>query len=371
MTCAATAALLLLAFARVTYADPEAEADRAFHEASARADVDALERLGTMRPITRWSDDAWAEAARLAVHAQDFARARRDLEQVIAIGSADDQLVRRARAELARLEGLSRWDAVAREHERLAPTVHAGGDPRPSLEALEKLARDNPTYPRASMLMVFIASGWERDGEPARALRWLHSAKGAATSSADRVHASAELVRTLIRSGDLAAAAGELDALAHEATPGVVASLRQKLARAELRRTLRWVMWGVLSALMIAAAVALRRSAGSWRGAGRRLLRPPIEVMFLLPIAAILVVIAYTGNRLVARAVLGIVGGGVITSWLSGAILDGCSRVRLSRAMGHVAFAVLAIVAATYIAVDRGQLINFVIETWRTGHELG
>lgn len=374
MTRAAVAAIVLvLALARTGAADPEADAERAFREATAHGDISALEQLGAQRPVTRWSDDAWSEAARLAVRANDFARARGDLEQVIAIGS-DARLVQRARAELARISGFAgsggEWTAVAAEHERLAPGLFAPGDPRPTLEALEALLRAHPGYSRAPMLMVTIAQGWEREGESDRALAWLHEARRAATTHADRQRVAAELVRTLIRSGALAEAERELAVLARDARPGLVASLRRQLGRAELRHTVRWIMWGVLAALAMLAAVALRRAAGSWRGVLRRLARPPTEVLFFVPIGAVVVAFAFTGNPLIARTVLAIVGAGVATSWVSGALLHG-RAVTFGRAAAHAALAMLAIVAAVYLAVDRGHVIDFIIETWRAGFERG
>jgi len=365
----------MLLVARVAAADPEADAERTFREALARADIAALEQLGAARPPTRWSDDAWSEAARLALRANDFDRARKDLEQVIAgtgaIGS-DEQLVRRARAELARITNFAgsagEWNAVAAEHERLAPAIGSGGDPRPTLVKLEQLVDRNPRYPRAAMVMVLIAQGWERDGEPSRAVAWLERAKRTATSPPDRLRAHVELVHVLIRSGALDAARVEIDHL--DASPLMIRKLRDELATARLRRTIRWLAWGVLALLALIAAIALRRAAGSWRAAARRVLRPPLEVLFLVPIGGVLVAIAFTGNPLIARAVLAIVSAGIATSWLSGAILDGQRRpLRLQRIALHVMLAFVAIAAASYLAVDRGHVIDFVIETWRSGME--
>lgn len=369
---AAAAAIAILLACSLARADAEQDAEAAFRAAMSAGDAAALEELGARRPATRWTDDAWSEAARLAVRANDYPRARRALEQVIAVGT-DEALVRRARAELGRISGVAggagEWAHVAAAHEQLVPRLHAGGDPQPALEELERLVRTQPAYPRASALMVAIASGWEREGEPARAVRWLRDARRAATTPTDELRAEAELVRTFIRSGELAAAGRELSSLVRTAPPGLVASLRHMLDRAQLRRTVRWGMWCVLAMLAAASIVALRRAAGSWRSAAKRLARPPAEAIFLVPIAAILVVVAYTGNPLVARAVLTIAIGGVSASWISGAILASVPRVTVGKLVIHVLAAMLAVAAATYLAVDRGQLIDFLLETWRAGHE--
>ena len=377
MKLAALAALLVCA--RVAAADPAADAGAdaeraAFNAAVAREDIAALEQLGAMQPPTRWTDDAWAEAARLALKASDYARARRALEHVIAIG-ADAQLVRRARNDLARIASIAgdtgEWTAVAAEHERIVPALGAGTDPRPALEQLEALVRAHPRYPRAPMLMLALAAAWEREGEGDRALAWLRQAQTIATSPADKLRIDAELVRTLIRTGHLTAAERELAILARTATPGLVINLRKALARAELRRTIRHIMWGLLAMLGLVAALALRRAAGSWRATARRLAHPPVEALFLLPIGAVVIAFSFTGNQLISRTVIAIVAAGIAISWLSGAILDGRPRVGLRRALTRAALAVAAILASVYLAVDRGHVIDFVIETWRHGHERG
>lgn len=369
---AAVAALVLCV--RIAIADPDADAQRAFNAAVAREDIAALEELGAARPLTRWSDDAWAEAARLSIKRGDLARARRALEQVIAIGS-DAQLVRRARGDLARIEGFAgaagEWTEVATQHERLLVELRHSADPRQTLEQLERLVREHPGYPRAPMLMVLLANAWERAGEGDRAIAWLREARSAATTHADRLHVAAELVRTLIRTGALDAAEREIAELSRDAGPGLVNSLRKMLGRAKLRRAVRYACWVLLALLVPLAGFALYRSAGSWRAALRRLARPPFEVLFLLPLGGVLVAFALTGNRLIARTVIVIVIAGLVASWGSGAILEGSRPVRLSRAAVHASLAVLAILASVYLAVDHGHVIDFVIETWRRGHERG
>jgi tetratricopeptide (TPR) repeat protein len=369
--------VLLAAPARADDLD-EARADRAFHDAAARAAVgdagalDALEQLGAARPATRWTDDAWLEAGRLAERTGDYARARRDLEQAIATAT-DEQLARHARAELARVVRAAgpsaEWSAVAAEHDRLEAQVLAGGDPKPALAELEALVEHNPGYPRAAAAMIVIARGWAHDGNSERSLAWLRRAKPVA-SGGDRVAASAELVHALVRAGELAAARAELDQVG---VPGVAEELRREVARAERREAVRWLLRGVLAAISIAAALALRFAAGSWRAAGRRLVRPPVDVLYFAPIALVLVVVAFTGNPLVARAVRTIALAGAVVAWLSGAILDAVrarrGRIRFARAVVHAAVAAVAVVAATYLAIDRDRMIDLVVETWHTGPE--
>lgn len=360
---------LLIACARIAAAAPTPE--EAFQTALTAGDIDALERLGAERPTTRWTDDAWSEAGRLAQRANDPARARRAFEQVVALGT-DVQLVRRAKGELARLAAATgaagEYTAIATEHDRLVAGLYSSGDPRAALTALGELVRGNPAYPRRVIAMMTLASVWEREGEGAMAIAWLRDAKAAASPGLEALRAHAELIRTLIRTGELAAARAEIAAL-QSAPATLVVALREQLERAELRRTVRWAILALLVVLAAAAVVMLRRVAGSWRAAARRLARPPSEAIYLLPIALVLVVVAYTGNPLVARAVRTIVVAGLVVSWVSGAIL--AERVALRRALVHALCGVLAVGAVTYLAVDDGHLIDFVLETWRAGHERG
>lgn len=339
MKAAALAALLCCATAAAQSDDGEA-----FRRA--QGDIDALERLGDAH--SRWSDDAWVEAARLAERANDYARARRDLERAIAIAD-DPRLAERARGDLARLTALADWSTVSAEHERLLPAVNNIGDPRPALVKLEELARTNPRYPRAAMLMLQIAAGWEREGEDDRAVEWLAQARAAAATPTDRLRTAAETIRTLIRIDRLADAERELAHL--DAPESLRANLRERLADAKLRRAIRWSMWGVL---VVLAAVAAWRLRGRYR----KLVRPPIEVLFMLPIGAVLAIVSATGNPLVARAIRWIVIAGIAIAWIAGSI-EGKRRWLV------VVLAVIAAAAATYIAVDHGPLVELLRETWR------
>jgi hypothetical protein len=366
--------------ARAEEAAPEAAAERAFSAAVSRAAagdpaaIDRFEALAAERPITRWTDNAYAEAARLAERTGDFARARKDLAQVVAVGT-DGALVARARAALARLEaatGGGRWDAVAREDERLLAAAAAGGDPQAALAALEELVRRNPGYPRKTMLRLAIAAGWEREGKGARAIAELEAAFAEAPV-AERSRAGLELARALLRRRALGEAAAVLDAIA--AGPGAdraaIAEVRAALAGAEARAYLRGALWIALALLAALAAAALRRDAGSWRAAARRLARPPVEVLFFLPIGAVLALVARTGNPLVADAVAAIVGAGIAVGWISGALLEAArarrGAVGAPRALLQAALAVIAVGGAAYLAVDRDRMIDLVAETWQHG----
>jgi hypothetical protein len=89
--------------------------------------------------------------------------------------------------------------------------------------------------------------------------------------------------------------------------------------------------------------------------------------VFFAPLAAVLVVLAMTGNPLVAAAVRTIAIAGAVVAWLSGAILSGPTRAGLTRTLVHAGLAAIAVASATYLAIDRHRMIDLVVETWRSG----
>ncbi len=115
---------------------------------------------------------------------------------------------------------------------------------------------------------------------------------------------------------------------------------------------------------------SLRRAAGCWRAVPRRLARPPIEVIFFAPVAAVFALVAQTGNPLVARAVVAIAIAGIVVAWVSGVILDGTRDLRARLLVVHVVLAVVAVLAAVYLVIDRDRMIDLLVETWRGGPAL-
>jgi len=355
------------------WADDGGAALQAAQQRAAAGDaraIETLEELGAARPITRWTDDAWRSAAQLAERARDFSRARRAFAEAAA--TATDATSRaRAQSDVARLDAMvgpaGQWADVAGAHDRLAQSIRSGrGDPAPALRELEALVRDSGGYPGATNAMLVIAEGWERDDEPGRAIDWLHRALASARP-AERLRVHAALARTLIRAQDLDAAREVIPAITD---PGLAADLRGDIATAERRRAIRRAVLAILVALVGLATVALRRTAGSWRVAGRRLVRPPVEVLYYVPIAALLAVVAQTGNPAAGRAVVAISVVGCIVAWISGVLFEGRPRPSLPRLALHVALCALAVLAAAYLVIDQTRLTNVLIETWRGGHEL-
>jgi disulfide bond formation protein DsbB len=70
------------------------------------------------------------------------------------------------------------------------------------------------------------------------------------------------------------------------------------------------------------------------------------------------VIVSATGNPLVARAIRWIVIAGIAIAWISGSI-------ETKRRWLTVVLAVIAAIAATYVAIDHGPLVELLRETWR------
>jgi tetratricopeptide (TPR) repeat protein len=136
--------------------------------------------------------------------------------------------------------------------------------------------------------------------------------------------------------------------------------------------------WYVLAWLAIAAAAgalagslveAILRSPPGTRWSA---LRPPIEILLLGPVAAVLIGIAFTAHRLFAPAVASIAGGGLVLAWLSGAALERLrarGRSRRLRGIAHVLICLVGVAALGYVALDRDNLLDMLIETGRFGPE--
>ena len=135
----------------------------------------------------------------------------------------------------------------------------------------------------------------------------------------------------------------------------------------------RWylIAW-IVAAFAIAALAASLLETALHGGRRRPILRPPVEVMFLAPVGAVLVGVAFTAHRLIAPAVTALAIGGVVLAWLSGATLDTLrdrGRPVKLRAMLHIILSILAVAAIGYIVLTRDNLIDMVIETAQFGPE--
>jgi hypothetical protein len=145
--------------------------------------------------------------------------------------------------------------------------------------------------------------------------------------------------------------------------------LLDDVARGRRRDTLYTLSWIAL-ALAIAVLLVSLTEAIVRGGRRRPALRPPIEVMFLAPVAAVIVAASYTAHRAIGPAVLRITIVGLAFAWLSGAALDLLrtrDRAIRVRALVHIAACALGVVSIGYIAMTRDGLLDMLAETVRFG----
>jgi hypothetical protein len=175
------------------------------------------------------------------------------------------------------------------------------------------------------------------------------------------------------------AAGAAIDAHAWDHAEALVAALpvadeTDRLTRTELERMIHR---GRLRArLYIAAWIALVLAfvglAGSFMQASRRArrwsARPPIEVIYGAPVAAVIVLASFTAHRAIGPAVLRISLVGLALAWLSGAALE-LAGGRL-RAVLQVLACVVGVVAIGYIALTYDGLLDLLVETVRFGPDV-
>lgn len=135
----------------------------------------------------------------------------------------------------------------------------------------------------------------------------------------------------------------------------------------------RWYVVAWLAALGAFAGLAGSLVEAARRGPpGARwpALRPPLEAVFLAPVALVLIGVAFTAHRLIAPAVATIALGGLALTWLSGAALDqlrATGRAHRVRSVAHVIACLAGVAALAYVALIRGDLLDMLLETVRFG----
>ena len=130
--------------------------------------------------------------------------------------------------------------------------------------------------------------------------------------------------------------------------------------------TASWIALLLAAMLLVASLVE-----ASLRGGRRRPeLRPPVEVLFLAPVALVIVLGSYLSRAAIAPAVLRISICGLVLAHISGITLD-LLRVRgrsvRLRAVLHIVVCALAVLGVGYIAISREGLLDMFVETVRYG----
>jgi tetratricopeptide (TPR) repeat protein len=335
-----------------------------------------FEAIAASDPHGRWADDALAEAAGIAERQGDLTAARR-MWQAIVRDFPDGRVARRAQSRLVEMSAVGgvdgRWDAIAAEYERLQWSAAQAEDPHAALSAVATLLTDHRDFPPWFVAALWLGESWQRIGERDRAHRWLVLASAAARDPAERFRVQLAQAALLADRGDLI---GARRMVAAAVPPDAIATTVQRdaigqLDRRRLRHRLHLAAFAAMGAVLVIAGFALWRRPRSWRTAVRSLWPPPLEVVYLAPIAVVFAVVAETGNSIAARAVDHIVVGAIAITWLSGAVARAATeRRRWWAVAAQVAVVTIAVIALAWTAVASDQLIELLLETWRNGHDL-
>jgi hypothetical protein len=362
-----------IARAQNAAADIGDEADAQFRHATANGSLAEFLAIADEHPASIWADNALAEAARLVEKAGDRARAAALLERLV-VTYPQSPLVRWARAHAAELAGDSvgaAWTEIAAAHDAVVAAAGKPGDPTPHLEVLEALLRAHPDYPRGHAARLWLGDAWGREGDWSRGLRWYHDAGARAQTAEQRRAAHLRATEALVALADFAGAESELASAARdpEVDPIAIARMRGEIEQGRARWLLRIAAWIALALLALAGALLIVRATGSARAALRALARPPIELAFYLPCAAVVVAMSAGGNPLIATAVRRVAIGGALLAWFSAVVLRALPPRRRIHAALHLAAIAVAGLAVVYLSVSTDRLVDILLETWRTGPE--
>jgi tetratricopeptide (TPR) repeat protein len=380
---AALGALAIVAlWAGIARADAGEDAFRAASEKLGAGDLEgaqqAFEAIAAADPQGAWADDALAEAAQAAERRGRLDDAHRLWRRVLD-QYPSSRAARRARARVAALEQAigegGRWLAVAEEHDAILRATAGNGPLDDAIARMEALVAANPEYPRAEDARMWIGDTWMRMARPDRAIEAYRAAGAAAKTPEDTWRAGKALGDALALDGQLDAAEaqyrtlyGTSDALGERA---IDESLRD-LEKVRSRQRLTLAAWIALVLAMLLFAVTAWRATSSVGAAARALVRPPVEILYFIPVALVLAGASLTGNLMVWHAVRSILLGGFVITWVSGASLEAARRRgRLGPAVliVHLVATVLAVAAICWLSILSDRLIDMIKETWAHGHD--
>ena len=369
----AACVVVLLAMATSALAQPTDGLVLADRVAGSRADVErAVADIERAPSTTPHLDEALRKAARACEDVlADPARALALYERILReFPNGSASRLARVRAQLLR-EQIGTGNAHAAEAAELA-ALRTGADRTPAVDLVRRAdalaARDWPGAPDAAL---FLAEWLQRTGRigEARARyaaiveRWPGTPQSLAAARGSAL--TAMLEHDWDRAEELARALPAVD----DTDRVLREELLDKIARGRQFDFWYRVAWIVLVLAVLVLVVSLLDAAlrGGWR---RPSLRPPVEVLFLLPIGAVLIGVALTTHYAMAPAVTILTLGGLALAWISGITLDllHTHRRRVGvRGAVHVVLCLAAVAALLYIVLTHDNLLEMMIETIKFG----
>jgi len=360
---------LVLAW-RLAAADPLLDALDTDDPQALSLAVTAIERAPATPEL---ADNLFAAARACEDRLHDPARALAIYERILRdLPNARVAAAAERRAERLRT-GIGADGAHAREAAELAQLI-ASADTLPTDEVLRRAtALAAAPWPGAPEAALWLAEHLRRVGRYTTAqvryaevvTRWpgspqaIAALRGGAGNALDaRAWTLAEKLTRQLPATELADRILRDDLLAAAAT-------------GRLHARLYAVAW--IGFLLSLAAMLASLADAILRG-GRRFPspRPPFEVIFVVPLGALLVAISHSTNATASPVIVAVTLCAAGFAWISGATLDlvrARGRAVRARAVLHVACCVTAAIAIGYIMIIRGDLLDLLIETVRSGPE--
>jgi tetratricopeptide (TPR) repeat protein len=341
-------ALAISLWPRASFGDEREAFSRAAELARQGQDQEALAlflALHDRSPADTFADDALLEAARLYEEKLgEPARAAEVYERLLSLHPQSRLSLRaKRRAELLRENlgpgGRDAW-ALA-EYNRIL--FEFAAHPRSeSIARMEDLLARAPRFAGAPRATFWLGSQYQKDGRLTQALATFRHIQSTWPESELARRAQKAEGDVLVLRGDFDGA--ELvyrhfgqggDAVDRETTAEALRDL--SAARWEARALGgAFVLCGLFVLFMLGS---MRRQMGSLRATLRALYKPPFELYYFLPLAALFAFASLTEHYALGQAICVLVVGALVVTWLSGAVLDAVrarrGRVSLPRALLH------------------------------------
>ena len=324
----------------------------------------AFEAFAAAHPEGEYAAESLLEAAQLDEERLGRPDLALTLYERLLTRYPDDRLALRARARRDFLAAALRTGAAPlAEYQEILQRYQT----RPheeSVARMQRLCDAHPDFALADRALLWLAHASAEAGHAEDAVRRYADIEQRFAGTPIAREAALAGAETLMASGHLFAARARYAALAEtaDATP-VGDAAREGLARTRTLILRRCALVIALALLVVFLAMALRI-------AGRRAFaRPPIELIFYVPIAGLFALASLAAGPAARRAVLVLAGGGALLTWAASAagraLLGDGARPRRRRLF--VAATALAALAMIYATVDLLGLVDTITETIASG----
>lgn len=338
--------------------------------------VNLLLALYRDSPDSPLADDALFLAATLQEEKLADPSAARKTYQLLLAHFPDGRSALSAKRRLAALESAMGPDASGAEPLAKFSDILNDFPERKTAKSLQlaaKLVRDYPDWSELYRVQIWMGDTYRRRGDLQEALPHYQAALAGTSSPEGKRQASLGAAEVLILTGAFEKAGTELvtlRSLSDDASAlHAVDELDALLAQSRSRSRLLLISKILLGAMALALLLLLWRSCGTFAATFAALRRPPLELVYMLPFALLMTLMAFTGHREIGPAVASISAGGLIITWLCGCALRAERPLTTAHALLCAAAATLATLSLVYFAVYRSALLDLILTTVRFGPE--